>query len=82
MRLRRIAGQDIRPGATVDGTVLIEADSRFAIDNMEGLAVRVVDGQTILTLVSDDNGSMFQRTLLLQFALSPDTPPPTARPGG
>ena len=53
------------------------------IDNMEGLAVRSNDrGQTILTLVSDDNGNTFlQRTILLQFALAPRAvPTPALRP--
>jgi hypothetical protein len=30
---------------------------------------RGADGETVLTLVSDDNFSMLQRTLLLQFTL-------------
>jgi hypothetical protein len=30
---------------------------------------RAANGETILTLVSDDNFSVIQRTLLLQFAL-------------
>jgi hypothetical protein len=69
MRIRRIAAAAIRPGATVHGDTLIDADSRFEIDNMEGLAVRTRDDRTILTLISDDNRSMFQRTVLLQFEL-------------
>ena len=70
MRLRRITGDQIRPGATLDGTVLLEAGLWQQIDNMEGLAVhRDVRGRTIITMVSDDNGSILQRTLLLQFAL-------------
>ena len=37
---------------------------------MEGLSVhRSPDGETVLTLVSDDNFSPLQRTLLLQFTL-------------
>ena len=37
---------------------------------MEGLAVhRDADGETVLTLISDDNFSPLQRTLLLQFTL-------------
>jgi hypothetical protein len=37
---------------------------------MEGLSVhRAADGAVVLTLVSDDNFSVFQRTLLLQFTL-------------
>jgi hypothetical protein len=52
---------------------LIEADGSFQIDNMEGLSVhRNAAGEIILTLVSDDNYSRLQRTLLLQFALTGD----------
>lgn len=46
------------------------AISRFAIDNMEGIDAHVTaDGETVLTLVSDDNFSFLQRTLLLQFTM-------------
>ncbi len=69
MRIRRIAGRDIRPGALVDGQRLIEADLGFEIDNMEGLSVHLEGGRTILTLISDDNFSFLQRTLLLEFEL-------------
>lgn len=71
MRIRRISGVAIRPGATVDGPVLVQADMGDQIDNMEGLAIRSdADGRRILTLVSDDNGNrILQRTILLQFAL-------------
>jgi hypothetical protein len=54
----------------LDGDVLIEADLGFEIDNMEGLAVHQDGGQTILTLISDDNFSFIQRTILLEFALA------------
>jgi len=70
MRIRRIAGADLVPGATIDGDVLLEADLRDQIDNMEGLAIRTSsDGETIVALISDDNNSPLQRTLLLYFAL-------------
>jgi hypothetical protein len=40
---------------------------------MEGLSVhRTANGQTVLTLVSDDNFSPIQRTILLQFTLADD----------
>jgi len=71
MRMRRIAGRDIRPGALVDGPRLIEADMGFEIDNMEGLSIHLEEGKTILTLTSDDNFSFLQRTLLLEFELLP-----------
>ncbi len=73
VRLRRIALTDIKPGALVDGPILLEADLGYEIDNMEGLSVhRGAAGETVLTLVSDDNFSMLQRTLLLQFVLGED----------
>jgi hypothetical protein len=71
MRIRRVPLTAIKPGATIDGPVLIEADMNYQIDNMEGLSVnRASDGSLVLTLISDDNFSMIQRTLLLQFTLA------------
>jgi hypothetical protein len=60
----------------------MEADMRFQIDNMEGMALRPgPNGGAVITLLSDDNQSMIQRTIFLQFALPPDQPPaPRPRP--
>ena len=70
MRIRRIPLAAIKPGALVDGPALIEADLGYQIDNMEGLGLhRNARGETILTLISDDNFSVIQRSLLLQFAI-------------
>ncbi|ALN74355.1 esterase-like activity of phytase family protein [Aureimonas sp. AU20] len=70
MRIRRIASEMIRPGALADGPVIMEADFGNEIDNMEGLDVWTnAAGETILSLVSDDNGSFFQRNLYLEFHL-------------
>jgi hypothetical protein len=70
IRLRRIALAEIRPDALVDGPIVFEADLGHEIDNMEGLSVhRTPNGETVLTLISDDNFSIIQRTLLLQFTL-------------
>ena len=71
-RIRRIPRDAIRPGATLDGEVLLEADTEYEIDNMEGLAIHrdAASGETILTLISDDNFNPLQRTLLLEFTLS------------
>lgn len=70
IRIRRVALNSIAPGALVDGPSIFEADLGYEIDNLEGIDTHVnADGETILTLVSDDNFSMIQRTLLLQFAL-------------
>jgi hypothetical protein len=73
IRIRRIALDSIKPDALVDGPALLEADMGYDIDNMEGLAVNRTDaGEVLLTMVSDDNFSPLQRTLLLQFRLVPE----------
>jgi hypothetical protein len=72
MRLRRIEGESIRPDAVVDGDILFEANYRSQIDNMEGLdAIPEPDGSVRLIVVSDDNHSILQRTLMLEFRLQP-----------
>jgi hypothetical protein len=82
MRIRRLSADDIRPGATVDGPVILYDDNLFQIDNMEGMALRPQDsGDVIITLISDDNQSLLQRTLLLQFVWREAAAPlPRARP--
>jgi hypothetical protein len=73
MRIRRVPLSDVKPGAIVHGTVLAEAGNAHQIDNMEAIAVhRNAAGETILTVLSDDNLSKLQRTLLLRFALIED----------
>jgi hypothetical protein len=70
IRIRRIALAAVAPGAVIDGPGIFEADLGYEIDNMEGIDAFVTpEGDTVLTLVSDDNFSMIQRTLLLQFTL-------------
>ncbi|MBO6717347.1 MAG: esterase-like activity of phytase family protein [Rhizobiaceae bacterium] len=70
MRIRRIQADSIRPGQLADGPVLLEADMSYQIDNMEGLDVwRRKDGALIVSLVSDDNHSILQRNLYLEFVL-------------
>jgi hypothetical protein len=71
MRIRSVPLSSIKPGALVDGPELIYADMGHQIDNMEGLSVhRDAAGALVLTLISDDNFSPLQRTLLLQFVLT------------
>lgn len=73
MQVRRFALAEVKPGAHLTGTVLGRFDMGHEIDNMEGLAVtRNAKGETLLTMVSDDNFSMLQRTILLRFAVVQD----------
>ncbi len=71
MRLRHIPAGEIAPGARITGRTLIQADSSYDIDNMEGLAVhRGAGGETVLSMISDDNfNHLIQRTVFLQFTL-------------
>lgn len=73
MRLRRIAAESLAKGQVADGPVLFEADMGFQIDNMEGLDVwQRSDGALMVSLVSDDNHSILQRNLYLEFILNDD----------
>jgi len=70
IRIRRLPLKSIAPGALVDGPAIFQADLGQEIDNMEGIDAHVSpEGDTVLTMISDDNFSMIQRTLLLQFTL-------------
>jgi hypothetical protein len=70
IRIRRIAQKSIAPGAVIDGPAIFSADLGHEIDNMEGIDAHVTaEGETVITMVSDDNFSMIQRNLLLQFTL-------------
>ena len=70
VRIRRVALSSVAPNAVVDGPVIFNADLGNEVDNMEGIDAHVTpEGDTVLTMVSDDNFSLLQRTLLLQFTL-------------
>lgn len=71
MAIRRFLSSGIRNGGVVKPDLLVEATAPIhVIDNMEGLAACTRGGETILTLISDDNfNRAIQSTILLQFAL-------------
>lgn len=73
IRLRLIPAKEIKPGSRLRGEVLFEAGHNLVIDNFEGLAAtETEDGETLITLISDDNFNFFQKTILAQFALKTD----------
>jgi hypothetical protein len=73
MRLRRIPGEAIAKETLADGPVLLQADMSYQIDNMEAMDVwRRDDGAWIVSLMSDDNHSLLQRNLYLEFRLHED----------
>lgn len=61
----------IKPGATVEGREVARLAPPLTVDNMEGIAVRHDGARTFVYLISDDNQSKAQRTLLLKFELMP-----------
>jgi hypothetical protein len=69
MELRHIGPGEIHEGSRMNGEVLANLSYQDAnIDNMEGVAVRRGPrGETLLYIISDDNYSPLQRTLLLMF---------------
>lgn len=70
IRIRRVPVKSIVPDTVLDGPTIFEVDLGYEIDNMEGIDTHVTEeGETVVTMVSDDNFSMIQRTLLLQFTL-------------
>ncbi|MGE0500815.1 MAG: esterase-like activity of phytase family protein [Rhizobiaceae bacterium] len=73
MRLRRIYGESVAKGSVADGPVLLEADMGYQIDNMEGMDVwQRDDGALAVGIISDDNHSLLQRNLYLEFVLHSD----------
>lgn len=71
MRIRRIASGDIKPGAMLEGEILVQLGGhRYRADNMEAIAIHEAEnGDRVITLLSDDNFNAIQRTILLQFKL-------------
>lgn len=70
IRIRKFAKTELIPNAQIEGETLLEAGWDNEIDNMEGLSISdMEDGSTRLTIISDDNFSNRQRTLLLEFKL-------------
>lgn len=59
----------LRPGAVVTGRTIARFEPPALHDNFEGLAVVREGRRLVVWIVSDDNQSITQRTLLLKFAL-------------
>jgi hypothetical protein len=70
VRLRRLPAADLREGARVSGAVLAVLSAPLTVDNFEGVAAeRGPSGEVRIYLVSDDNFSADQRSLLMMFVL-------------
>ncbi len=61
---------DISGGNTVKPQIIAALASPLLVDNLEGITTTQDDGRTIIWLMSDNNFNIFQRTLLMKFALT------------
>jgi hypothetical protein len=61
---------DIARGETLSAAIIATLAPPLLVDNMEGIAITQEKGQTIIWMVSDNNFNIFQRTLLMKFALN------------
>jgi hypothetical protein len=69
-RIRLSKASDIRVGAVLDGQEIARFEGMLTFDNMEGIdARRSEGGESLVYLLSDDNYSFLQRTLLLMFRM-------------
>jgi len=73
-RITLVKGSDLRAGAKVAGKELLKLEAPLAAENYEAMAVRQTAKGTMIFIASDDNYSLFQQTVLLQFLL-PNNPP-------
>lgn len=76
IRLVRVAAAEIAPGARLRGSLVAELKPPLTLDNFESLTVRPASepgDEALVYLLSDDNFNPLQRTLLLLFALRPDS---------
>jgi hypothetical protein len=75
IRLARLPAAELEPGADLaekilEGEGLVELQPPLTLDNFEGIAAwQGTGGETLVALLSDDNFSPLQRTLLLVFEL-------------
>jgi hypothetical protein len=68
-RITLVESSDLRAGAKLIGKELLKLEQPLAAENYEGIAVERTSKGTMIFIVSDDNYSSFQQTLLLQFFL-------------
>jgi hypothetical protein len=68
-RITLVKAKTVQPGAKLAGAELLKLEQPLAAENYEGIAIKQTSNGTMIFIVSDDNYSSFQQTLLLQFLL-------------
>jgi hypothetical protein len=72
--LMRVPARELRAGHAARGRIMAQLRYPLTHDNFEGVAAACEGGRTVLWLVSDDNFSGWQRSLLLKFGLAAGEP--------
>jgi hypothetical protein len=67
----------ISRGRIASAKTIATLASPLLVDNLEGVTITQENGRTIVWLISDNNFNIFQRTLLMKFALNL---PPNKKP--
>ncbi len=68
---------EIRPGQVWRAVEIAELSAPWPLDNYEGLAIeRQADGKLIAWIISDENGAVSQRVLLLKVRIDETALPP------
>ncbi len=74
-RILRVKGDSVKPGALLQGELVAELAAPLTTENFEGMAAFTDSrGATHLLIVSDDNFNGVQRTLLLLFEMTLESP--------
>ena len=61
---------DIEADKAIAPQIIATLASPLLVDNMEGLAITQEDGRIIVWMISDNNFTALQRTILMKFALN------------
>lgn len=73
IRMKRVDRNAFEPGEEITGDIIAELSPPMNVDNFEGIDVIAgPSGKTIIFLISDDNFSNDQRTLLMAFQMNQD----------
>jgi len=73
-KLAVVETADFKTGNMASGKVIASLAAPLLIDNMEGVTITRDGNDTIIWLISDNNFSIWQRTLLMKFRLSERNP--------
>jgi hypothetical protein len=68
-RLTLVKASSLQPGTKLAGKELLKLEQPLAVQNFEAVTAQQTSNGTVIYIVSDDNYSPFQQTLLLQFLL-------------